>query len=365
MSPDKKGICKKQTVREGESVTKGKLKGFPISKRSCMRKLRKSTKRCIVTGILCSFVAGSIGMGFYVVSLEQIKKEYGRTSAITQERLQNNLRQVYVARSNLKAGEPLTEENMEQISVLSEEAQDIFITHNEIGKLLKIDIEEGTYLVKNMVTDFIQKDLREEEFQVFHLNSNLKESDFVDIRIFYPNGENFIVLSKKSIKSISLEHSNCFLWLDAKETHLISSAIVDTYLTEGTKLYTTKYIEPSLQDESKVTYIPNQEVIELINKDPNVIEEAKDFLRLQVREELENKFLTFHEVYEEEVGYQKGTLDKKVRNKAVIGKEVVNNEGADANIINKKLTDKNVADISDEEVLDGTDIEQEELFYVD
>lgn len=300
-----------------------------------MRKLRKSTKRCIVTGVLCSFIAGGIGMGFYVVSLDRIKKECERTSAIAQERLQNNLRQVYVATSNLRAGEPLTEENVEHRSVVSEETQDIFITHHEIGKLLRIDIEEGTYLINNMVTDFIQQDLREEEFHVFHLNSNLKESDFIDIRIFYPNGENFIVLSKKSIKSISLENSNCFLWLDAKETHLISSAIVDAYLTEGTKLYTTKYIEPSLQDESQVTYIPNQKVIELISKDPNVIEEAKDFLRLQVREDLENRLLTFYEVYEEEGEYQEKNPDKKV------------------------------VDVSEEEVPDEVDTEQEELFYVD
>lgn len=75
------------------------------------------------------------------------------------------------------------------------------MTDEDFGKLVLIDIAPGTFVTKSMLTDEnVDSDLRETEFDVIYINSNITFNDYVDIRIVFPNGENYIVLTKKSIK---------------------------------------------------------------------------------------------------------------------------------------------------------------------
>ena len=46
----------------------------------------------------------------------------------------------------------------------------------------------------------------------------------------------------------------------------------------GAKLYVNKYTEPGLQEASTPTYPVNQEVMQLINDNPNILEEARTAL---------------------------------------------------------------------------------------
>ena len=69
----------------------------------------------------------------------------------------------------------------------------------------------------------------------------------------------------------------------------MASAIVDAYLYQGTKLYTTKYIEPNIQSSSKITYEPSLSTLLLINDNPNIIETATTELSKQVRKAMENR----------------------------------------------------------------------------
>ncbi|MEG1741668.1 MAG: hypothetical protein RR237_02195, partial [Acetivibrio sp.] len=121
----------------------------------------------------------------------------------------------------------------------------------------------------------------------------LKPYDVVDIRILYPNGENYIVLSKKILKELNQERTICYLWMEEQETLFISSAMVDAYMTPGAILYTTKYVESEIQKPSIVTYIPSHQVMDLIQKNPNIVESAKLGLEKQVREKLELRLEEF------------------------------------------------------------------------
>ena len=46
----------------------------------------------------------------------------------------------------------------------------------------------------------------------------------------------------------------------------------------GAKLYATRYVEPGIQDAATPTYVPNDETRALIERDPNIVEEAKNQL---------------------------------------------------------------------------------------
>ena len=59
---------------------------------------------------------------------------------------------------------------------------------------------------------------------------------------------------------------------------MMSSAIVEAYKMNGAMLHATRYVEPGIQEAATVTYVPNDETRALIERDPNIVEEAKNAL---------------------------------------------------------------------------------------
>ena len=55
----------------------------------------------------------------------------------------------------------------------------------------------------------------------------------------------------------------------------MSNAIVESYISPASNLYVAKYVEPGLQSAATVTYIPSSQVINLIQQNPNIINQAK------------------------------------------------------------------------------------------
>lgn len=242
----------------------------------------------------------------YFLYVRQVQENYEVELQRANNELQSNLKFVYTAKEEIKAGDKVSQDKVEYRQVFTGIGEDKYISEEDIGKLAVVDISKDLPVQKNMVSlSTVGKDIREEEFNVFYLNSNLRENDFVDIRILYPNGEDYVVLSKKALKDLSLENSNCFLWLDAEELLRISGAIVDCFLNTGAKLYTVKYVEPLIQEETKVTYNPRTDVINLIKNDPNVIEIAQESLSEEMRQDLDNRLNEFYQNYNGEVTWQK------------------------------------------------------------
>ena len=114
-------------------------------------------------------------------------------------------------------------------------------------------------------------------------------NDTVDVRIFFPNGESYVVLSKKVMKEYVQETASVFLWMDEEEQLRMSAAIVDAALYPGAKLYVTKYIEPNIQEASVITYTPSLPILSLIEDDPNIVARCSQKLNKDVRKALENR----------------------------------------------------------------------------
>lgn len=243
----------------------------------------------VVTIILCIVAVIYKGRG----TIQNLQAAYKVKSEELSRINNENSKFVYTANRDIQAGESLTMLDAEYKEVYTSADPSLFCSSIE-GGTAKISITKGTPLLKNMIMeDRIDLQVREEEFRVFQLSENLKAYDTVDIRILYPNGENYIVLSKKVLKGLKKEEALCYLWLDEQETLLISSAIIDAYMTAGTFLYTTRYVESSLQEESVVTYTPSKQIAELIKTSPNILETAKRELSKNVREGLELRLEQF------------------------------------------------------------------------
>lgn len=265
-----------------------------------MRKIKRSTKQYLIVSLISLVVLIAAFVIAYIAGTKQIRNKYETKLSTLNEEISANKQFVYVAKTEIPRGEQINKNNTSYEEVFSD-MQGVYITEEDMGKISVVDIQSGSHIMSNMITpEKLDNTLREEEFNQFYLSSNLMDNDYVDIRITYPNGENYIVLSKKAMKNINLQESDCFLWLTEEEIVTIQAAIVDAYKHTGSKIYTTKYIEPTIQDASIVTYTPPEEIIDLINRNPNILNIASTALSKEVRKSIDSRM----KVYENSDGMQ-------------------------------------------------------------
>jgi len=120
---------------------------------------------------------------------------------------------------------------------------------------------------------------------MIRLPSQLKNGDYIDIRFSLATGQDFVVLSKKKV--LGTTATTIWLKLDELEMALINNAIVESYMVTGSKLYAIEYIEAGMQKESVPTYVASGDVLNTINKNPNIIEKAKTDYGLAISDKAE------------------------------------------------------------------------------
>ena len=156
-----------------------------------------------------------------------------------------------------------------------------FIELNSVPIIAKVTMKKNTIITKELITkgdNTVADDVRRQEYNSFVLPMDLTTGDYIDIRLMLPTGQDYIVVSKKEVEIpvVGGEESTDTIWLNASEDEIqtISSAIVDAYRIIGSKLYVTKYTEAGMQKASTPTYVVTGETLELIKRDPNILERA-------------------------------------------------------------------------------------------
>ena len=66
--------------------------------------------------------------------------------------------------------------------------------------------------------------------------------------------------------------------MNESEIMVMSNAIIEAYIDQGSLLYATTYVEPGLQSIVTPTYVPTGAVQNAINSNPNIEQEAKNAL---------------------------------------------------------------------------------------
>ena len=254
-----------------------------------MNPLERKARNSFIKGLVVAGLIGLIGIIVLVIILVQMKgEEQARIDA------QKN---VYVLKTSVQSGTVITQDMFTQIKADANVAPTDAVTAssyssiaydeegNELEVVAKIDIAANTIVTTNMITtsdNINTDDVRKEEYNMISLPSDLETGDTVDVRLRMPDGTNYIVVSKKkvtvldqggipSVNTISLD-------LSEGEILMMSNAIVEAYMMEGSRLYITRYVEPGMQAGAITTYVPSAEVQNLINNDPNVVAQAKQEL---------------------------------------------------------------------------------------
>lgn len=254
-----------------------------------MNPLERKARNSFIKGLVVAGLIGLIGIIVLVIILVQMKgEEQARIDA------QKN---VYVLKTSVQSGTVITQDMFTQVKADANVAPTDAVTAssyssiaydeegNELEVVAKIDIAANTIVTTNMITtsdNINTDDVRKEEYNMISLPSDLETGDTVDVRLRMPDGTNYIVVSKKkvtvldqggipSVNTISLD-------LSEGEILMMSNAIVEAYMMEGSRLYITRYVEPGMQAGAITTYVPSAEVQNLINNDPNVVAQAKQEL---------------------------------------------------------------------------------------
>ena len=238
---------------------------------------KKKNRICILLMIvLVAVIAGSS----FCVATYSVKELHEKYETMLEENtilIQQNTRQVYVAAQDIRGGESIDEEMLELRRTLCSQKDELLFTSQDIGKEAITDIPEGTFLNKSLVNQSGPVDgLREVCYRTIDLTENVRSYDVVDIRIRYPNGEDYVVLAGKQIILAEAGGAWCYIRVSEEELLLMSAAMVDAEQTYGTRIYTSRYPEPTIQQKSFVTYCPSEDIIRLIEQSPNARTEMGD-----------------------------------------------------------------------------------------
>ena len=143
----------------------------------------------------------------------------------------------------------------------------------ETSYTAKVKLQTGSVVTLSSLKEGgIADDERMMEYGMIVLPSQLKNGDFVDIRLRLADGTESVVLAKKKIEQCTANS----VWMKMKEEDILTmnSAIVDAYTVKGSQLRATLYTNPLMQEAVETTYPINVDVLMSIRDNPNILEEA-------------------------------------------------------------------------------------------
>jgi len=249
---------------------------------------RKARTSFLLGMVITLLITGAI-IAFLLMQLMEIKKK--------EREEQLSMISVSVLNRDVKSGDKIDASYFTPVEISSANAPKDYITLSNLGdkNIAKIAMTAGTIVSKEMIyidEEKLTNDVRREEYNMIVLPLDLQTGEYIDIRLKLPTGENYIVLSKKVVEVpyVGGGYSNDTIYLELSEDEILSlsSAIIESYWINGAELYANKYVEPGMQEAATITYPPKKEVIELINNDPNVLQEAKTALAKRYNSEQRN-----------------------------------------------------------------------------
>ncbi|SFS58184.1 SAF domain-containing protein [Paenibacillus sp. 453mf] len=263
-----------------------------------MSKLRKQSKKKIVAGLIGAGAASILFSGLLLYdwkmdkdSADSLESRHELELLEIKKQLvseQKDSKTGYVIVHDIPAGTLIKDTDVRAVKVPQGQAPVNLISElDEIaGSVTKIELKAGTSLTAAMLYEEepTPDDLRNREISVISRPSLLNSGDMIDVRIQFPTGQDYIVLSKKKVHD--LEGATMWMTLTEAEILTLSSAMVDAYLHKAS-LYSLTYVEPEFQDRAIPTYPANEEVLTLIESNPNIVDLAEQALSTQLRSSLE------------------------------------------------------------------------------
>ena len=217
-----------------------------------------------------------IGSGVAIFTLYKKTKTQEEQIEILTQQIQamsmEDLVNVVVAKYPIKAGTIVDENSLQFRQWDRGSLSPNMITDMAVlkDKLWKIDVSVEGPITADMVaketygpTDRVQLAL------VDAVTPSLQLGDYIDLRMVTPYGINYIVLPKKRVNAIY--DSGIEIIMSEAEQMIYSGLLIDQYMNPGTMVYTSKYLEPTLQKSTYSMYVPPQEILDYMAINANMI----------------------------------------------------------------------------------------------
>lgn len=235
------------------------------------RKVRNSFLLGILVMLLVAILIGAIVFLLVIKPSMDKNKEEGEVLYA----------KVCQLKQSVKSGDEITQSMIQLVELPATSVPTDYIKslNFDSATIARVDLGKGTVLSSGMIVEDEQEldnSLRSVEYNMITLPAMLEAGDTVDIRLSFSNGQDLIVLSKKKVQDI---YGNTII-LDLTEGEILTmnSAIVEAYIMPASNLYMTKYVQAGEQTAASPTYVPTQEVQNLMAQDINITQEAKTYL---------------------------------------------------------------------------------------
>lgn len=229
--------------------------------------------------------AGALLAGIPLAGMLLIERQRGQQTAESlsyyeQLHEQYSYASFFVLTRDVAAGEELTADMIRAQRVQSaENLSDVqsFTEEDLLGKRLKVSLTKGAALSTDVVYEGapVADDERRVELRQVDLPQTLRENEYVDVRIAFPNGEDYLVVGHKRVYRIIRDDEGEVPALELRllEEELLryQAACVDAKMYEDTGLYAVQYTG-EFQPAAQVYYPVNRAVFRLLQWDPNIVE---------------------------------------------------------------------------------------------
>ncbi len=264
------------------------------------------------------------GVFFYMFKTESDTKLADKDSMITL--LEGEIASIgelvpaYVVAGNVPSGKEIEESDLVLIDVpLSMSTNLVQDSEELIGKHFKISMTEGSVITVDCIyEEVVTADMRYYDLMVDTLPIGLQEGSFVDIRLRYGTGADYLGISHRQVVEIN---GKCLkLILTEEDIQIFSSMLVDRLVFDsdftlqedlnkngsiddgeeievkavGAYLYAAEYVEGGVQAAGKKTYAPSEVVQAIMTEDPNILERDYDLNDTILLRNLFNATLKFN-----------------------------------------------------------------------
>lgn len=262
---------------------------------------RKSRKKLFFMGMLVTAVPLVLLVMVVWAGLHSYKEE----NRILEEKLSKEGHMTgYVLTEDVSAGQPVTSGMLKKIWITGDRRTNVLKTAGEeiTGKRARDNFAKGTVMNAQCVYEEDEtSDMRMKSFDFMELNPVIQQGDYVDIRITYPNGEDYIVVGHKELLAVEQEQAQTqelqqnpkiTMRVTEEEILRLASAYVDTVCYDSAKIYAVAYLD-EFQQPGTVDYPVNPDVFQLLGWNPNVTGYQPSEEECQYRDRLEENLSAF------------------------------------------------------------------------
>ncbi len=283
-----------------------------------MRRKKRIVKMTLIILFCVIFSSGANYFYFGIYEKNKIIENYEEKMAEYKFDRNTNC---YILTKNVTKNNPLKMDNLKAVKIPKDlDSANLIKDSKKIKQSFYAnDYKEGTILYKNMLYNYnhLASDLRLYEIASLNLPSAIEIGNYIDVRLNFPDGSDYVVLAKKKIRSIKINEKKknetlCTLYLNAEEISRLALAKVDAHRDGNVKLYSTIYLDPQTQKASEITY-PSQSMMTIDKRDnpePLIsstenkaeLEEMKveEALSTEQIDEIDENTLSINEAVEEE-----------------------------------------------------------------